>query len=66
MQVVKAMSQCPAQATPFAATFRTDVSLEVNVIGTARLVLDTVWAAALNTKVVPRSTDILLLGDRLI
>jgi hypothetical protein len=42
MQVVKAASQCPAQATPFGAKLRIDVLLDEKVMGVLRFVPDSV------------------------
>src|ERR1700722_16984946 len=65
VQVVKATSQCPAQATPLAATFTMAVSLDEKVIGTLRFVPVAVCADAVKKKVAPNSTEVLLLGVRL-
>src|ERR1700736_2526512 len=65
VQVVKATSQCPAQATPLGAMFRTEVSLEEKVMGTARFVPEVVCADALKPNVAPKTTEVLLLGVRL-
>jgi hypothetical protein len=42
VHVVKAASQCPAQATPLEAILRMEVSLEEKVIGVFRVVPETV------------------------
>jgi hypothetical protein len=66
VQVVNAASQWPAQATPFGAKFRIDVSLEVKVMVTFRVVPEDVWAAAAKLRTLPSVKDVALEGDRLI
>src|ERR1700693_5924705 len=66
VQVVKATSQCPAQATPFGATFTMAVSLDEKAIGTLRFVPVAVCADAVKPNVAPNSTAVLFLGVRLI
>jgi hypothetical protein len=65
VQVVKATSQCPAQATPFGAKFRIEVSLEANVIVVLRVVPDVVCTVAAKLRVPPTATEILDEGVKL-
>src|ERR1035438_6648616 len=57
VQVVKATSQCPAQATPLGARFKTDVSLDEKVKVVLRLTPEAVCADALKPNVAPRSEE---------
>ena len=64
-QVVKATSQCPAQATPFGAKLRMEVSLEAKVMVVLRVVPDAVWALAEKPRVPPSTRDVAEPGVRL-
>src|SRR5581483_513144 len=55
-------SQVPPQAKPPLEIVKTAVLLEVNVIGTATLVLLELRAAAVNWRVAPKSRDALVAG----
>jgi hypothetical protein len=66
LQVVKAASQCPAQATPFGARFRIEGSLELKVTAVARLVPDAVWTIAVKLRVPPTVRETVAEGIRLI
>src|SRR5215469_17213564 len=65
VQVVKATSQCPAQATPFGAKLRMEVSLEAKVIVVLRVVPDVVCTMAAKVKVPPTVRDVLIEGSKL-
>lgn len=65
-QVVKATSQCPAQATPFGAKLRMEVSLDAKVIGVARFVPDTVLTVAVKLRLPPSTSDVVEPGVRVI
>ena len=62
VQVVKLASQCPAQATPFGAIFKTEVSLEANVKVVERLVPEVDCAEAVKVKVPPSTREAVLEG----
>ena len=42
LQMLKVISQCPAQATPLGETFTIDVSLDVKLMATRRVVPEVV------------------------
>jgi hypothetical protein len=65
VQVVKAASQWPAQATPFGARFRIEVSFELKVTGVARLVPDAVCTVAAKLRVPPTVRESVAEGVRL-
>src|SRR5438445_4332437 len=65
VQVVKAISKCPAQATPLGAMFRTEVSLDEKVMGVERLVPEAVCTDAVKIITAPWATEVLLEGLRL-
>jgi len=65
-QVVKATSQCPAQATPFGAKLRIEVSLDAKVIGVARVVPDAVLAIAVKVRLPPSTSEVVEPGLRVI
>src|SRR5579871_6732468 len=62
MQLVKPLSQWPAQATPLGERVRIEVSLEENVIGTFRLVPEVVCTEAEKPTVAPREIELMLAG----
>jgi hypothetical protein len=51
---------------PLGAIFKTEVSLDENVIGVERLVPEAVWADALKMRTEPCVSEVLLEGSRLI
>jgi len=65
VQFVKAASQCPAQATPFGAKLRIEVSLEANVIVVLRVVPDVVCTVAAKANVPPTVREVLTEGIKL-
>src|SRR5215831_1375689 len=65
VQVVKAASQCPAQATPFGAKLRMEVSLDAKVIVVLRVVPDVVCTVAAKIMVPPTVRDVLDEGVKL-
>src|SRR4051812_13511914 len=66
VQLVKAASQWPAQATPLEAKFRMEVSLEENVMGTFRVVPVVVCTEAVKLMLEPATIEVLAVGLRLI
>jgi hypothetical protein len=62
--MVKVTSQCPAQATPVGPTFRTEVSLDEKVMGTARFVPLLVCAEELKKSMPPNTREVLPEGER--
>jgi hypothetical protein len=64
--MVKVASQWPAQANPVGDMFKTEVSLEEYVMGTARLVPPLVCADEMNEITPPRTRDVLPPGVRVI
>ena len=62
MQAVKSVSQCPAQAMPFAERLRMEVSLEEKVTGVAMFVPEVVWTVALKVRTPPKTREVLLAG----
>src|SRR5271169_3644819 len=66
LQVVKATSQCPAQATPLGAIVRIEVSLDEKLMAVVRVVPEAVCADAVKTTTPPRTREVLVAGARLI
>src|SRR4051812_17040153 len=64
LQVEKVASQCPAQATPFEAILRIDVSLEEKVTAVFRFIPEAVWTLEVKFIVPPNTRDVLREGVR--
>jgi hypothetical protein len=64
VQVVKAVSQCPAHAKPLGATFKIAVSLDTKVKLVVRLIPLAVCAEAVKANVSPKLTEELADGRR--